>query len=1182
MSMQTIMSLEPKLKDRLTNVEYEWNKLDYTHDVIFEASAGTGKTYALESIVMKLILEKDVNIRNILIVTYTEKAAGELKDRVRSALSAAQHLPDDFDEATICTIHSFCRELLTEYAFENRVPIKTDIASSDNDLIHRAVRAVLTDSEFLQSFGKDYGAYVLDGGYKSTAEVEAAAESRLKDICGEKVALPQCESGIDELMRNVENAAKNIISMLDGKTFYEWALSGFDLHGSDRGGAESRFMSLSSMIGTLADLDSEAWFSSIQEWQLLNGSAKNAFNPRVKGHRNGDRLQDLKPELKSLIDALSQMANVLKTLLIDKIVNKAFAVYKRLKAESAVMTFDDMVAEASKVIAAQSKDSPLLKSIRHKYRIALVDEFQDTDAKQWNIFKKIFSSEFNLVSPVDPKPQQGFLLVVGDPKQAIYSFRGADINTYLAARDEITDADANSKYKCTLGHTYRSTPQMVEAFNAFFSASGWFDQMGYSNVGYAKGGDFKEYEDNPQLCPPVALLESVPRWMQVGNRGGFGNNKVCLPTFVGNAAQTIRRLMASPSFPIYDKKTKTVRTQLQLGDFCFLVRGNTEATIVKRVLSAAKIPFGHYKEGGLFATAEAESVKAFFDFLGNPGDRGTLSALLLTPFFAVHPAELEARLNTIDPAFNNRVDRWLEMTRRKEWNELCESALNDTRMAHPARDDYEYDRRLAAIRQIFDKLLVQLGRSARTVSEFSELLRAWGKDDSKAQDGGTLRQRESDANRVQIMTMHASKGLEFPVVFLAGGLSPIDRKEMTEEERESNRQEVRRLIYVAITRAKYRVYLPWTKRPEGFDGIGSSGSALRKGFLADGIKNYFGSAENACANTVDLSQDVERPIEVADVAAVAADEVRLSTVYQVGYLKHLKMQWDSYSSLAHHGVTAKVTPITEGEHDERPNGSNSDERKEESLLPKGATSGDVFHEIMETLCNNDETEYKPGFKTIGEARLESIEADFADDIDSPFVRLVRRVMRKHAISNQVKGGDSTERTIARMVWNALNTPISVGGSEFLLKDIAPADRRAELEFVIDEATVLGAETPQLGGRVREGCFNGKIDLLVRPKGADGKVIVIDWKTNSLAEFNDGAVTAAMVDCGYDLQYKLYSLAVSRWLGAEKLGGVAYLFVRGGEKAGMMSGVFARSVDAEYMIDCHNTICEIVQSFDHPS
>jgi exodeoxyribonuclease V beta subunit len=122
-----------------------------------------------------------------------------------------------------------------------------------------------------------------------------------------------------------------------------------------------------------------------------------------------------------------------------------------------------------------------------------------------------------------------------------------------------------------------------------------------------------------------------------------------------------------------------------------------------------------------------------------------------------------------------------------------------------------------------------------------------------------------------------------------------------------------------------------------------------------------------------------------------------------------------------------------------------------------------------------------------------------------------------------------------------------------------------------------AQTPQLGGCVREGCFNGKIDLLVRPKGADGKVIVIDWKTNSLAAFDDGAVTAAMVDCGYDVQYKLYSLAVSRWLGAEKLGGVAYLFVRGGEKAGMMSGVFARSVDAEYMIDCHKTICEIVQS-----
>ena len=110
--------------DRLTNTDYMWNQLDYEHDALIEASAGTGKTYALESIVLKLICDKHYDAKSILLVTFTEKAAGELKDRVRKALVKEGKLPVDFDEMTICTIHSFCQRLLSEYAFENGVPMK--------------------------------------------------------------------------------------------------------------------------------------------------------------------------------------------------------------------------------------------------------------------------------------------------------------------------------------------------------------------------------------------------------------------------------------------------------------------------------------------------------------------------------------------------------------------------------------------------------------------------------------------------------------------------------------------------------------------------------------------------------------------------------------------------------------------------------------------------------------------------------------------------------------------------------------------------------------------------------------------------------------------------------------------------------------------------------------------------
>ena len=130
------------------------NNIVYTKDAIIEASAGTGKTYTLQSIVLKLLLEKTIeSVKNLLLVTYTEKAAGELKDKIRTVLEEAGCLPADFDEVTICTIHSFCRSLLTEYAFENRVPMQVEIGGSDKDLIHRAVRTTLQGAEFTARYG---------------------------------------------------------------------------------------------------------------------------------------------------------------------------------------------------------------------------------------------------------------------------------------------------------------------------------------------------------------------------------------------------------------------------------------------------------------------------------------------------------------------------------------------------------------------------------------------------------------------------------------------------------------------------------------------------------------------------------------------------------------------------------------------------------------------------------------------------------------------------------------------------------------------------------------------------------------------------------------------------------------------------------------------------------------------
>jgi ATP-dependent exoDNAse (exonuclease V) beta subunit len=219
---------------------------------------------------------------------------------------------------------------------------------------------------------------------------------------------------------------------------------------------------------------------------------------------------------------------------------------------------------------------------------------------------------------------------------------------------------------------------------------------------------------------------------------------------------------------------------------------------------------------------------------------------------------------------------------------------------------------------------------------------------------------------------------------------------------------------------------------------------------------------------------------------------------------------------------------------------------------------------METLCGNDDAAGGIGF-AIGKRTLDEALSD------ESFTEIVRRAMRKNAIGNQMVDGDSTERTLMRMVWNALNTALTIGGRTFFLKDIPPADRRAEIGFVLDEKVVLGADLPPLGGRPRDGVFNGSIDLLVRPDGAGGRVYIVDWKTNTLDDYDEKSVTAAMEAAGYPLQFRLYSLAASRWLGEDALAGVAYLFVRGGECRDGRSGVYAHAADAAFMADCRTAV-----------
>ena len=1219
---------ERDAQGRFSDKSYVCNNIEYDKDSIIEASAGTGKTYTLQSIVLKLLVEKKIeSVKNLLLVTYTEKAAGELKDRIRSVLEEADCLPPDFDEVTICTIHSFCRELLTEYAFENRVPMEVEIGGTDKDLIHRAVRTALQSDAFKARYEKLYDVYMKAAGLTSADDLVAKAESLLE----ERVRIGQQPEVPQRLDDEVKTSFLSILEMLCPSGDYPslrdtLGLAGLPINETDLKCFGRDFDDFLKVIGGLASRDDMDFITSLTAVVAIRNRGANRLNPRLSKPYSC-RLSEHVPALGKLLESVEGTAGVLSSQMLADLVFLAWPEFKRLKEEVSALTFDDLVNRAHDVIVAEFKlgeESALLKSIRHKYRIALVDEFQDTDKAQWDIFGCIFSYEVNKIED-GPEPKQGSLLVVGDPKQAIYSFRGADIATYLEAKRAITGGD--DEKALSLDTTYRSSPALVKAFNDTFGKKvgddhSWFEDMkeGDGSISYkdvkdaAKSARFNGIGYHSEFGKPVELIESLPKELKApeSSNSGYGNKKRCLPEFLRNVAREIKRLVAlNPAYTTVNKDTGEKEPhRFSYRDMCILVRGHADADKAREILTEAKIPFSIYKEQGIYASAEAEALLALFDFLSVPSRRGRLEALLLTPLFGYRPKQIEARLKQEDHDFASRLAVWQELVAKKKWCKFFECIMNDTLLAHPGKDDSDFDRRWSATRQILDKLLEQVGRKAQTIDEFADTLRDLRQNDNRAGEDGALRRKESEADCVQIMTMHVSKGLEYPVVFIAWGFGELAYNAEPGEKEKAIREE-KRLLYVALTRAEHKLYLPWSqwaqhKRSRTFKdkktgekktvienetGIGSVGSALlipndaskhNIGFLARGIRACFGSDDAAKAAVMEVSERLlkheSKQADEPKREVLAGDDVAVPniTIYELDdkALARQKIDNDSYSSV-HRKAKQSVEPVGDNGKGDENNDDASSQKKESTLLPRNNISGDVFHEIMETLCNNDDSDGKTlGFCTVGALASDGLAHN------QGLLELIGKVMRKHQLSSQ-KGAnnETTELVLARMAWRALNVPINIGGKTIVLGKIDARNRRAELEFVVNRANMLGDELPKDSDPQRDSAFNGKIDLLIRPDGLNGPVYILDWKTNSLPDYGAKAMERSMTASDYHLQYRFYSQAVRYWLRVAELGGVAYMFVRAGEQLADIdggAGVFVAKAEDISQEACRTAIKEALK------
>jgi exodeoxyribonuclease V beta subunit len=1116
--------------------------------VVIDASAGTGKTFTLENLVVELVLSTDLTIDRLLCVTFTEKATHEIRARVRGKLQAllsgqgeaatdAQIRAGDswtiddrnrkklegalhaFDAATIATIHAFCHRVLRENAFasgrcfeERQVDGREAFGRAFRDALRGDIARDPARARWLEA--------ALRSGWSI-----GRIEELLWNCARERAPI---RPAFDPTALDVALAAFPADDAREPRNLGEFKAWG--VHGRTAA-------TIAGALSELADLVDQARARS--DGPLYVREAKDVVG------KLRERLPQLRPRpgraagvvaaALDLTRATPPFAAAIAHALIDGVRDELSSG----KRAAGRYDFDDMLSLVDEALRGP-RGGALAETMRQRWRYALIDEFQDTDVTQWSIFRRAFFER-------GPGRTPSVLLVVGDPKQSIYRFRGADVDTYLAASDEVLAAGGAH---VRLGDNYRATPALVAATNRFFDQDAP-DPIFTGDVAYvpvACGRPDRTLLDGAgRAVSPVCALQ-FDGWMSMAHLGAW----------IAREA----RVVTDPSSPWrFDGRA------LEYRDLFVLTRTGREGREVGKALRAAGVPHAFYKEDGLFQTQAAKDLRALLSAIDEPDDPARRVAAWLTPFFGLPLAEVErARgLSAAHPLLG-RLYAWKSLADARDFDRLFQSVVSDSGFVRRELFFADGERELTNTLHLLEVLTERAGGGRVTLRDLVlELSGLIAKTRLPLDLEGNMQRLESDRSAVQIMTIHKAKGLEAPLVFVAGGLfsggsdgervrvyhddgqrlawvgSPSsDVKPIIERE---EREEEQRLMYVALTRAMGRLYLPCVRTALGepkpmrgpYDPVNRRLAAL----VRDG--------------------DPMLVTETVVAAALASDPAASSAATWTPAPELLRQDDDepAYAVLRERHAAAVVTSYTRlrGER------ASPRSRRVEPALDGGAeksaagiddfptttlraarASGVFLHEVLERvpLASFASSVVRGGLAQ-WRAR-EDVAALFDEAIAA---HRIDRAQREHA---------------EQLVWAAYTTPVVLPGGSRLEGFAAAGALAREMEFVypIPHAgqAALGASEDGRPLRIAHGYVRGSLDLAFEH---DGLTYFADWKSDSLASYAPDAL-ARHVAAHYLEQAKLYALAVVRLLGVRsreeheaRFGGVVYCFLRGfGDARGLWS------------------------------
>ena len=807
------------------------------HTVI-EASAGTGKTFTIEHLVIDLLLRGGVSLDKILVLTFTERAATELRQRIRSKIeeilfnpcretTCHHEEPDEvwwineeargrltralfsFDAASIGTIHAFFNRVLTEHAFDNGRLFKGTLADG-RTLFGRAFKQVLR-----RSLARRPGdpAELLALWLKLTGKDDRWLEARLYTChASRRKILPHFS--IEVLKREVETSPLFEIGLEEKAERFQQALKAAKVHGNTIRAIATRLAKLGASIRE----SNGGWQLALDEgFQEAVRYISNSVRGRTLGQEGAARLAD------AIMQHWEDSIVSIQAALVQTCLPMVRQVLEQQKTATGAFDYDDLISGVSAMALDRPRGEELIRAMRARYRVALIDEFQDTDSDQWAFFRRVFveSDEGNLV------------YLIGDPKQAIYGFRGADVITYQAACRFIVSSDAPA---VPLLENYRSTAELIDAYNHIFNRSAdepfFTGDIQYS-VPVKPGKEWVLENADGSQAAPVKLLKIEP------NQGKLG---------IGELRRGLARRIAREVYQLLFSPNHTLKFGLKGGDLqpigpgdvFILTAKNTEALEIAQALREQGVKFAFYKQDGLFQTDEASDVRDLLLAIDDPTDHSRRGRALLTPFFAIPLAALPELSDLPDShPIVERFTKWKELANTHRFEMLFTRILDDSGVVRRELLCKDDERALTNYLHLFEILLENARTTGCELGDLTTTLTAYIEEARKPPgEDGNVQRLESEANAVQIMTIHKSKGLEAAVVFVFGGFTAFPTDGMWRyHEDEGNGQrilyigdleaakaaaakeqneELERLYYVALTRAKARLYLPYVT-PEHWD-----------------------------------------------------------------------------------------------------------------------------------------------------------------------------------------------------------------------------------------------------------------------------------------------------------------------------------------------------------------------------